>query len=252
MIMLLGVRHALSWVIMLDIINSVNKLFDQDILKLNKYKLFKFFPDNQNWFKHHIYCSECKSYIGERKILVDPVTCFSCKLKIKDIKKTSYFLTLDISSQFKNLLENPTVQPYLRYRFTRSKKNADNIEDIHDGSLYKKLSAYPNILSNENNFSFTFNTDGCQSSRSSNISIWPVYLKLNELPLKLRNKNMILAGIWVGKEKPPMNTFLHPLVNELNILSSEGVKWQKNGKEIISKIVPLCCSVDSPCRYDKT
>lgn len=45
-----------------------------------------------------------------------------------------------------------------------------------------------------------------------------------------------------------MNSYLHPLINELNTLSSEGIEWQKNGKTIISKIVPLCCCVDSPCR----
>lgn len=69
MCMLLGMRHSLSWTAILDIIDLINKLFDKDIIDLTKYKLLNYFPENQNWYLYHIYCTVCKTYIGKRNEL---------------------------------------------------------------------------------------------------------------------------------------------------------------------------------------
>ena len=73
-------------------------------------------------------------------------------------------------------------------------------------------------------------------------------MKIIELPVEIRNKHLILAGLWVNTEKPDMNTFLQPLVQELNNLSTQGVEWKRNEENVVSKLIPLCCCVDSPCR----
>lgn len=208
--MLLGARHALNWIAMLDIINLVNELFNEDIINLSKYKLLHFFPEHENWFEYYLYCPNCKGYIGNRKLLSNSLDCPSCEFPIKDVKKAPYFLLLNVRSQLRELLENPLIHPFLDYRFNREKKNADNIEDIYDGQLYKSLSEPGKILSYKQNFSYSFNTDGCEFSASSNKSAWPVYGKLNELPLKLRNQHMFLIGIFVDDCKPSMNTFFQP------------------------------------------
>ena len=36
----------------------------------------------------------------------------------------------------------------------------ENIEDIYDGDIYKNMMADEELLGNDNNFSYTFNTDG--------------------------------------------------------------------------------------------
>ena len=33
---------------------------------------------------------------------------------------------------------------------------------------------------------------------------------------------MLLAGIWFSKEKPPMNVFLRPIIDEINEIYSKG------------------------------
>ncbi|OXU19374.1 hypothetical protein TSAR_006862 [Trichomalopsis sarcophagae] len=65
-----------------------------------------------------------------------------------------YFLTL----------KNPILQPHLNYRNNRKKEHNDNIEDVFDGDLYKRLSRPINILFDDNKFSCIFNTNGCQAN----------------------------------------------------------------------------------------
>jgi len=71
-----------------------------------------------------------------------------------------------------------------------------------------------------------FNTDGIPLYKSSGISIWPIYLAINELPPKMRfsKKNMILWGVWQGKGKPVFQTFLRPFIEDMKMLKNE--EWR--------------------------
>ena len=78
---------------------------------------------------------------------------------------------------------------------------------------FKKLSEKEGLLSCPDNVSFLMNTDGVPVFKSSKVSIWPLYLVINELNYSKRmaNENMIFAGLWFGEKKPAMWTFLKPL-----------------------------------------
>ena len=78
------------------------------------------------------------------------------------------------------------------------------------------------FLSRKENISFTWNTDGISVFKSSNYSIWPIYLAINELPLDKRwnSNNTILAGLWLGHQKPDMLLFLKPFTESLTTLYS--------------------------------
>ncbi|XP_025153981.1 uncharacterized protein LOC112588403 [Harpegnathos saltator] len=115
--------------------------------------------------------------------------------------------------------------------------------------MYKKLCKRNKPLNNMWNFSYTFNTDGCQAANSSKVSIWPIYATLNELPYKMRSKYMMLLGIWVNKRESNMQIFLQPFVKEANFLSTYGLQWQYDKNTIItSRIISICCCVDSVAR----
>lgn len=129
-------------------------------------------------------------------------------------------------AQLRQLFENPEDQQHLDYRTKRMKINEDAIEDIFDGLLYKSLSKPGQILHSKWNFSYTFNTDGTELTVFDNTAGWPVYIVLNELPPALRTKHIILAAIWVDKEKPLMNEFLKPFVSHMNDLAVKGVTWK--------------------------
>ena len=51
------------------------------------------------------------------------------------------------------------------------------------------------------------NTDGVPVFKSSKVSIWPLYLVINELNYSKRMayENMIFVGLWFGEKKPTVD-----------------------------------------------
>lgn len=76
----------------------------------------------------------------------------------------------------------PEMIKKLEYRFRRTKKDPDAIEDVYDGELYKKHACPGGFLSKPHNISFLGNTDGVALIRSNGYGVWPVYLTINEIP----------------------------------------------------------------------
>jgi hypothetical protein len=98
--------------------------------------------------------------------------------------------------------------------------SGDSIRDIYDGA------AYDRILTSEGKKRFLtllINVDGIQIAKSSNSSLWIITLVINELKRseRFKMKNVIIAGISSGKNKPSrdhMYTILSPIVQELKQL----------------------------------
>ena len=89
-----------------------------------------------------------------------------------------------------------------------------------DGELYQRVLASIDGPLFMRAFSFSMNTDGASLTKSSKLSMWPVFLIINELPLHRRFAidNVILAGLTVGEEKPNIDLFLNPIVIKLKKL----------------------------------
>ena len=88
----------------------------------------------------------------------------------------------------------------------------------------QELSKNGNFFSS-NKLAFSFSTDGVAVFKSSNVSIWPVYLVILNLPptIRMNAENILLCGLWVGPTKPPMDKLLEPVVTNVRKLSSEGI-----------------------------
>ena len=75
----------------------------------------------------------------------------------------------------------------------------DDIEDVINGSIYKELfsSEFGYLFFKNEAFTFSINTDGISICEQSNITIWPIFLVINEIPLERRFclDNIIIAGI---------------------------------------------------------
>ena len=71
-------------------------------------------------------------------------------------------------------------------------------------AFIKELLEDNGLLSNPDNISFLWNTDGVPLFKSSKVSMWLIFLVINELNPKLRFKseNMIFARMWYGTVKP--------------------------------------------------
>ena len=78
-------------------------------------------------------------------------------------------------------LPDPSIWSELQSRFGR--KESPDLRDVLDGKEYKK---HEEFLSEPGNVSLLLNTDGVNLFKSSNISLWPIWLVINELPPHVR------------------------------------------------------------------
>lgn len=99
------------------------------------------------------------------------------------------------------------------------------IGDVWDGSALRPLRAKGRFFSTQNNLALSMSTDGVPLFKSSPISLWPVYLIILNLPAKIRMnaENILLAGLWVGPTKPPMNLLLGPIMKSFRQLRTLGM-----------------------------
>jgi len=116
-----------------------------------------------------------------------------------------------------------------------------------DGTLYKKLSLK---CDGKRFFTVTLNTDGVRPYESSQGSLYPIWLCVNELvpEQRLRPENLILTGLWYGKMAPNMCSFFIPFIEEFRELTNDGVlcsKANENNKDERYFVYPLLCSLDS-------
>jgi hypothetical protein len=99
------------------------------------------------------------------------------------------------------------IKPQLDMLFKKNKlpvlksqinSDPDFIQDIYDSKIYKdfKSKFVANNEKYENIYSFCINTDGISLSEKSNLSIWPVFLCINELSINERFyiDNTVIAG----------------------------------------------------------
>lgn len=57
------------------------------------------------------------------------------------------------------------------------------------------------------------------------MSLWPVYLVVNNLPpaIRMNSENVILCSLWCGPSKPPMQLLLASVVKNLKKLATLGI-----------------------------
>ena len=206
----------------------------------------KFFINLKNPLKYHYYCSYCTGIIEDSN--VNKCSNTECGQKF-DKKKANYFLEMPVKDQMRNLFKQDGFHEMIQHRFKR-RVNDGTYEDIYDGDVYKPHFDNNGILNNPNNVSFSFNTDGASVFKSSNVSVWPLFLVINELPYKIRMKkeNMFLASLWFGNKKPSMRMFLKPFKESMADLF-QGIECSSPSTlTFICKGILLCGTADHPAR----
>ena len=249
LIMTFVMTHKITGVALKDLLS----LIDIHCLKPHRliqslYKFKQYFSSMRTPLIHHYYCSQCSTSVGpECKKCPNAL----CQSEISDQNKC-FFLQLSISDQLKALFSRKGFYNDLLHRFSRKKKSKDNIEDIYDGLNYQQHMKDGEFLSKKENISFIWNTDGIPVFKSSKYSMWPIYLAINELPLKKRwhANNIILAGLWLGHQKPDMLQFLKPFTESLTTLYTEGVRINSPDiqETLTCRGMLLCGTCDLPAK----
>ncbi|XP_041469957.1 uncharacterized protein LOC121419571 [Lytechinus variegatus] len=247
MVLSYAVKHHLSGVALQDLIELIN-LHCPNTLPSSKYLFHGTLTDYKGLCQFHFYC-KCKMYIGCGDDI--QFICNECGAEFsreESIKGGQFFIVLPLAQQLHHLLQYTEVGDTILNRDLKiDASDEDDLTDITDGVKYREMKK-DGLLANPENFSLLWNSDGVPIFKSSQTSIWPVLVMINELPIKMRRKNIMLTALWFGESKPEMSVFLKPFIDECQKLSIEGLSWKMGQDEKISKVFSLVCTTDSVAR----
>ena len=136
----------------------------------------------------------------------------------------------------------------------RNRVISENVlADVYDGRVWKKFMKFKDkpFLSEPYNLGLMLNCDWFQPFDHSTYSVGVLYLVILNLPRTIRFKpeNVLIAGVIPGPKEPSlgeMNSYLRPLVKELNWLWSDGFKMQHKGKTVSVHAALLATVCDIP------
>ena len=142
-----------------------------------------------------------------------------------------------VIEQVERLLKRPGV-PEMCEQWREREVNEDILADVYDGDIWRDFLKYKgtDYLNAPRNLAFAINIDWFQPfKRRNDRSVGVIYLVLLNLPREQRFKweNIIVAGIIpeMNKEPKSLNTFLVPIVDELQALW-KGVKLSSSSSDI--------------------
>ena len=236
------VRHNLNKTVMRDLLSLLN-VIAPDCVPKNVY-FFTKLASQSFVIDTHILCNHCGAYVCKyiSTISCSAHFCEECKNDVitdPSAKNCNFFLMCSLESQLREILENCDINTDICPRTNV----VDPLVDIHQGSEYLKRA-----LSFPEDISLMCNIDGAQVFNSSTVSLYPVYYSINELCFKERKKHLVLHGLWCGKGKPRMESFLKPVTEELHDLGTTGFSWRNGNRWQTSKVHMVLCSCDSVAR----
>lgn len=206
--------NHLSVSAMTDLLRLINNIFRTPILPESKYMIDKLL-NSAVGVNFHAVCNTCSAYIGEFTDVQETSDCLICNsdVNLKKTSNTNFFVLIDPTMQVSDLIH--MHENYYDYTVKERVHEKDIISDVYDGNKYRK---FVKSLPEEEKYSYVtcvLNTDGAPIYKSSKYSVWPLFLKLNELPKQDRINNLVLAGLWFNKKKPEMTVFLRKFVELL-------------------------------------
>lgn len=120
---------------------------------------------------------------------------------------------------------------------------------VFDCHRYKSLSSTNDFGDSKYNLTWRISIDGVPISNSSNVSAWPIFLTVNELPAHLKRRHALLAGVWVGNKKPNISSIMEPVCEIFNGLFKEGIMVTlPDGSRVRSRSALFSFHADLPAR----
>ncbi|KAJ1529969.1 hypothetical protein ONE63_006697 [Megalurothrips usitatus] len=236
-----------------DSVNLLNSAFASPVIPDTVHLIDNLlYDDSVLGIERHFFCDKCHNYFGlidhtaAQNMQCPNVLCGKNNF-VGNLTEARYFVLFDIVPQLQLLLEEDgnILKLMSPKDCIRDDDNGD-LNDITDGLLYQ---IFAKSLNDDGHvvLTITVNTDGAPSFTCGRISLWPLFLIVNELPPLVRIKNVILAGLWFGRDTPSMDLFLQKFVARFSHLS-DGFQMTVNGVVNSFKLLIIGATVDSGIR----
>lgn len=239
-VMKLYARHNLTKSAVEDIAQLINSVPGASVnIPATQYLLFRdFMSKSELKVFRHIFCKRCKEYTKFNFLKGNKLLCEGCHGNLKD--SSEWFAYLNVETQLKKIIDNYFTEIIDYKKTAKNRVHTDAVFDVHDGNLLR------NILKKDDFYSMTLNTDGVKIHNSISHSLWPLLIICNFLPPAHRfaEKNIIVAGLHYGSDKPDFLNFFEPLVEEFEKLSDQGIFMQSQR----FKFIITHASLDLPCK----
>ena len=236
MLMMIFFKHSLSQAALIDLLEFIVKIlpggniFPKSVHLLFRY-IEKFAPD----FKvtKHYFSGEKKEmkYVGTKK----------------KKQATGYFQEIDLEEQIRFLFENRKLGEHMMHPDELTGEDT-KLGDVITGSEYRRV--------NEDRKKFDLilmcNTDGLKLYKSTRYHCWPIMVKIMEIAPQVRDRFIIIWGVWCSKVKPVMKVFFQPMVQKMKSYFTEGISWKhpETGKRETTRLTVPLVVADSPGRAD--
>lgn len=234
----LFIRHRWTLTSLEDTAKLMNSMPGAEIiLPTTKYRLIKQLLNMSNiTATQNFFCQSCKTFT-KIEFSNDSKTkkCVNCGKKLGD----NFFVSFNLREQLVRVIDSHYDSIKI---FRDSMKNNENVTDVYGSDYMKKI-----MVTNDNIYSLTLNTDGVAIVQSKGSSLWPVLLTCNFLPpqIRFKDKNILVAALYYGNTKPNMHELLRPLAEEFETLS-EGIFVQ----DIFCNVFITNASLDLPAKCD--
>ncbi|CAF1033550.1 unnamed protein product [Brachionus calyciflorus] len=158
---------------------------------------------NKPLFKKFWYCNKCLIYTDtiDNKLSNE---CPVCKSKLQMDYK------LNSEDQLKRIFSN-NRKDLINFK---PKFSDIFIQDFCDGKIYNEIYR---TESKSKFYTLLLNTDGIELAQKSKLSIWPIILVINELPIGKRFcfNNIVIGGLSVSNGKPNLGFLLNMINSDL-------------------------------------
>ena len=235
-------RHGMTGPFIEDMLKFVNALLGE-VIPTSEFIFRKLFSPYVS-LRFHFYCIKCGQYLGEKSSFAeDAVTCSTCGRvsNVHNLANDNLFVTFSIKQQLEEMCKRPD------FKVAQHVNRTGDTTDSFDGDVYKQLFAGGGLAADEHTLTITFNTDGAPVWSRPRGSIGPIIYVVNELDcsISFKPENVLLCGLFCGKEPPNMATFFTPFVKEMQDLAVSGVKKVcEDGTEVLCPVFATTCIVD--------
>ncbi|KAJ8673782.1 hypothetical protein QAD02_005044 [Eretmocerus hayati] len=188
-------KNKLSFSGIVDNARMINMAVSKRALPDTRY-LFDKLCNNRVEYTSHAVCPECSGYAGIFVEAAPTVECENCNFEFEAMHRSDacYFGIIDPSEAIRDLLQ--LYEEHYDYVVNHKKHDPNHfLKKLPASDRFRYVTAAMNL-------------DGVLISGSSNLSMTPLYLMINELPLQARLKHLVLGGLWAGARQPVMNIFL--------------------------------------------